>query len=237
MKVVIGWIVIIVSFLFHAGAAGVPDPVMWEVERFVIPRGVDPGGATMNAYVVFSPLTRQAVLIDPGKVDSRIDAFLRRYRLSLVVILNTHGHSDHTGGNRHYSETFHAPVYAHSGDRFFYRNPRLIELPGQVFFSGEKDLVFSGFTVAVRETPGHSRGSVCYLIGTRLFSGDTLFAGAIGRPAGNSTEEQERRREEEVTAIIAELFVLPDSTPVFPGHREPTTIGAEKTRFPYRLCP
>ena len=204
------------------------NKISLQVQRFEINRGKTPSRFAMNAYVVYSLATRQALLIDPGHVDPRIAAFLEAQNLTLVGILNTHGHGDHTGGNRHHAKTFSVKVYSHQADLFFYHNPKMIELPGQVFFSGEKDLVIRDFSIQVLETPGHSRGSVCFLIGQMLFSGDTLRAGTIGRPAGTSAKSQEKSRLQEIAHIKGKLLVLPDETPVYPGHGEPTTIGNEK---------
>lgn len=79
-------------------------------------------------------------------------------------------------------------------------------------------------------TPGHTRGSVCYVIGGLVFSGDTLFKGVISH-AGKDVTEEERQL---MSARIREkLFSLPDTTRVYPAHREPTAIGWEKKTNPF----
>ena len=225
---------VILSFVFsisiHAGEkknqGNIPGQLSFRMERFEITWRTSSNSFKMNAYVVFSSETREAVLIDPGQVDLRIDDFLRRENLKLVGILNTHGHFDHTGGNQHYSLEFKVPVYVHKGDRSFYGTP----LSDQVFFDGKKPLVIGGISIKVIATPGHSRGSVCYLIGNMLFSGDTLFAGSIGiAPSKASKPVKERALREEIFNIKTRLLVLPDNTPVYPGHNQSTTIGTEKT--------
>lgn len=90
-----------------------------------------------------------------------------------------------------------------------------------------------GFRIQIITTPGHSAGSVCYLINGRLFSGDTLFNGAIGRTWGASEAEEQKKAQELILNIKAKLFVLPESTLVFPGHDELTDIGHEKLYNPY----
>lgn len=234
MKIKVKIAVILLFFMVGVGWAESQNTAnaqsSLQVQRIEIDRDTkNPGRFTMNAYVVYAPTTRQALLIDPGLEDPRIDTFLHTQNLSLVGILNTHGHGDHTGGNWHYAQTFNTKVYAHEKERFFYHNPREIELPDQVYFNGEKNLVLGNFIIQVIEIPGHSKGSVCFLIDQKLFSGDNLFAKAIGKPAGTDAKSKKESLLLEIATIKAKLFTLPPETPVYPGHALPTTIGNEKT--------
>lgn len=202
-----------------------------KVERIEIDRDISRlYRFTENAYVVYDPQTLQALIIDPGKVDKRLAAFIKAGRLKVTGILNTHGHGDHTGGNLYYAKKYKVPVYAHVGDREMYREPENIEVKRQIYFTGKEVLRIGSFDIDVLETPGHSPGSCCFLIDGLLFSGDTLVAGSIGKPAGATPEEQAENQKREIACIRAKLLILPDHTPVYPGHERPTTIGVERSR-------
>lgn len=198
------------------------------VRRFEITLGASPQAPTVNTYLIYDSNSGQGLLIDPGLAHPAVDAFLARHPIHLLAILNTHGHSDHTGGNGHYARLHQIKVYAPQADRFFYRNPHVNELPDQIWIKGPDFLQIGPFRVAIIDVPGHSMGSVCFLIGPHLFSGDTLMAGTIGRPAGLNPREQAVNRERLITNIHARLMPLPDETLVWPGHRAPSTIGRER---------
>jgi glyoxylase-like metal-dependent hydrolase (beta-lactamase superfamily II) len=221
------WLAGLLCMLFSV----LPAQTTLRVERIEIDRDISRlYRFTQNAYLVYDPETRQALLIDPGKADKRISAFIKSNRLKVAAILNTHGHGDHTGGNRYFAKKYKAPVYAHAGDREMYRKPENIEVRQQIYFTGEAVLRIGSFNIGVLETPGHSQGSCCFLIEGHLFSGDTLVAGSIGKPAGSTPEEQAENQKKTIACIRAKLLILPDDTPVYPGHERSTTIGVERRR-------
>jgi len=224
-----GLALMVVMLLGHALVTGAESRL--KVERIEIDREVSRlFRFTQNAYVLYDPETAQALVIDPGKVDKRLTDFIKTRRLKIMGILNTHGHGDHTGGNRYYARKYKASVYAHEGDRLFYQEPEKIEVRGQVYFSGKERLRIGPFDIEVLETPGHSAGSCCFLIDGLLFSGDTLVAGSIGKPAGATADEQAENQDLEIAGIRAKLLILPEETPVYPGHDRPSTIGVEARR-------
>ena len=185
---------------------------------------------TVNTYIVFNVESRDAIMIDPGLVDKRVDRFIKTNRLKLRAILNTHGHRDHTGGNAVYARRYKAPIYAPGGDRDLYRNQEQKGRPRLLFYSPDQELICGTLRVRVIHIGGHSPGSSCFLIAGMLFSGDSLLAGSVGKPEGESEEDQKKNLELEIHHIRERLLTLPDGTPVFPGHDAPSTIGRERRR-------
>jgi glyoxylase-like metal-dependent hydrolase (beta-lactamase superfamily II) len=197
-----------------------------EVKTFRLALGG--GGATMNCHLAWSPASREALVIDPGVPAPEVLEFIRARRLEVLAILNTHGHYDHVGGDAFLAATLSVPVYLHRADR---RLAAPTTGPGVRFsdLPGHGRLALGKLEVEVLHTPGHSPGSVCLRIGDILFSGDTLFAGAVGKPHGDSRSRREASLRLEVEGIRRLLLALPPLTRVYPGHGESTTIGAEKT--------
>lgn len=197
------------------------------VERFQVMVGTPPDEFDQNTYVVYDKETRDALIIDPGASDPRIETFIRTFALKVKKILNTHGHHDHTGANRYYADLYHVKVAAHEADGIFYNEQNQKNRPDE-FFSQEGIIQCGSLEVKILHTPGHSPGCVCYLVNGILFSGDTLFRENIGRTWGRTREEKIKKREQQIGCIKSKLFPLPGETPVFPGHGPSTTIGREK---------
>jgi hydroxyacylglutathione hydrolase len=202
------------------------------VKRFRVTVGTAPRTFTENVYVVHNTKTLDAVLIDPGTVSRGIEKYVYSNRLKVRRILNTHGHFDHIGGNGYYASLFRVSVSAHALDRGLYRSASKKDTPDD-FFSSAASFRVPGFDTKVLHTPGHSEGSVCFLIDEHLFSGDTLFRNSIGRTWGKSQSEILSNREKEVLNIKRKILILPKNTMVFPGHGEDTTVGYEKLENPF----
>jgi glyoxylase-like metal-dependent hydrolase (beta-lactamase superfamily II) len=178
------------------------------------------------------------VLIDPGEESARFLAELGRQGLRLEAIWLTHAHVDHIMGVEAVKRETGAPVYLHPADR-----PLYDALPGQGDWMGlvlrpppppDRDLEdgevlsFGEHRFTVRHTPGHSPGSVSYLGDGRVFSGDVLFSGSIGRtdlPGGDYHTL--------LHSIQSVLLALPDSTVVHSGHGPDTTVGVERVSNPF----
>lgn len=181
----------------------------------------------VNAYIVFDRGSRNAVLVDPGVVDPRIDAFVRERGLAVKAILLTHGHPDHAAAAGSCARQCGAPVCASRADAKEYgvAADRALE-DGAL-------LDFGGLAVRVISTPGHTAGSLCFAIGDHLFSGDTLFKGDIGRVAAGDPAKARKNSEALVQAIKRKLLALPSSTRVCPGHGTTTTIADEISNNPF----
>ncbi len=202
-----------------------------------------------NCSVVGDPATREAIVIDPGDEVDRILEVITRHNLSVRAILNTHAHIDHVGGLQKIQQATGAPVLMHPEDLALYARLDMqaawigMRVPAKVEVDEllkEGDAVRWGrFQARVLHTPGHTGGSVCLYLPAdalpekddepgRLFAGDTLFAGSIGRTdlPGGSLDQILR-------SLHSKLLALPDDTLVYPGHGPETTIGEERQSNPF----
>jgi glyoxylase-like metal-dependent hydrolase (beta-lactamase superfamily II) len=196
------------------------------------------GPIQANCFIVGCEETRQAAVIDPGDEADRILLTLAGAGLTVVQIINTHGHFDHVGANRRMKQATGAPILIHALDA-----PMLGLLSRSAAAWGmsaenspppdrtvdEGDTIPVGtLTFNVIHTPGHTPGGISLLCGTSLFVGDTLFAGSVGRtdfPGGSFEALQ--------ASIRDKLFPLPRETTVYTGHGAETTIGEEKLNNPF----
>ena len=128
----------------------------------------------------------------------------------------THGHPDHLGAAPALQRAWGAPVYLHPADR------DRAGLAGARPLVDGQEVRFGEAALRVIHTPGHTPGSVCFLGGGCLFSGDTLFPGGPGATEGREAFA------EVMVSLRERLFVLADDTAVLPGHGPATTIGAER---------
>lgn len=192
-----------------------------------------------NNYLVWEEGSDKAVMIDAGPAAGRVSEFLERNDLELEAILLTHGHPDHVVGAADLAEATGAPVYLSEVDAGMVEMmpPQLLAMLGigelrcpDEFLpleDGQK-LAIAGMQIEVLHTPGHSPGSVSFLIDDALFDGDLVFRGSIGRTdfPGGDFDTLVRSAKEKV-------FVLDPETKIYPGHMGPTTVGWEKRTNPF----
>jgi glyoxylase-like metal-dependent hydrolase (beta-lactamase superfamily II) len=191
-----------------------------------------------NCYLVADGTTGQAVIIDPGQEPATFLAALEKRSWTLRSIWLTHAHIDHIMGVGAVQRATRAPIHLHPLDRPLYDAlpqfggwvgmqleapppPQFEIVPGQTLRVG-------GLEFSVRFTPGHSPGSVSFLGEGRIFGGDVLFNGSIGRtdlPGGDSATL--------MASIQSQFLSLPDSTVVHSGHGPDTTIGVERLTNPF----
>ncbi len=179
---------------------------------------LDTGGAIYaNAYLITCRETNESILIDaPGKPDRMLEQVKDK---NIKYILMTHSHSDHIGALSKLKSALHAPVAGHTAEATRYPVPLDLELK-----NGDK-IAWCKDEIKVLHTPGHTKGSLCFLFGKHLFDGDTLFPGG---PGYTSSPENFA---EIVDAITRKLFSLPDDTIVYPGHGSTTLIGKSKEEY------
>jgi glyoxylase-like metal-dependent hydrolase (beta-lactamase superfamily II) len=180
-----------------------------EVKKFSV------GPFDNNVYVVSSE--GQALVVDGAAEPERILGEIGGLRVT--GILQTHGHPDHVQALPALVEALACPVYAHPGDAS--RMP-VATRP----LSGGVGLGVGAASIRVLHTPGHTPGSLCFVLRGFLFSGDTLFPGGPG-----STDGDPDRFARVMRSLSEDLLVLPDETRVCPGHGIDTRIGLERPFF------
>lgn len=196
-----------------------------------------------NTYVAQLEGRSDCLVVDPGLEPQKILEFLDSQQLVPAAILNTHGHSDHIGGNARLKSRWpDCPLVIGSADAAKLTDPklnlsatfggRLISPPADVTVDDGQTYSAAGFDLKVLAIPGHSAGHVVYLWEDHhppvAFVGDVIFAGGIGRtdfPDGSFSQLK--------AGIHAKLFTLPDETQLLCGHGEPTTVGEEKRHNPF----
>ena len=196
------------------------------------------GGYSANCWLLLDEESNAAAVIDPDAGTDLILAALSDAKATLSMILLTHGHFDHISAVDALRDATGAPVLIHAKDA-----PMLTDAAANasaVFFGeGQTYRAADGFlkggdalhlgekTIAVRHTPGHTPGSVCFVTGDALFTGDTLFCDSIGRtdlPGGSEKQMRESLRR---------LRFMPGDYTVYPGHGEITTLERERVHNPY----
>jgi len=177
-----------------------------------------------NGYVLYNMDSKDAIIVDPGKVDQQIEDFISTNKLKVQAIFNTHGHGDHVGGNAHYQKLYKVAIYAHTKEAYMYRNR------AEITFCDENNIPeIAGFkSLKLYHIPGHTKGSIAIHIADILITGDTLQKEGIGSTPGKTDEEDEKYTQMELNSIKTRLMVLPDSTLVYPGHGYESSIGYER---------
>ncbi len=180
------------------------------------------GPLAANCYILSSG--GKAVIIDPGAEPGVILKAVNGTEIAAILI--THGHSDHVDAVDEVAARTDAPFMAPAGDIRLLEG-RVNVRPGRLLNDGDR-LDFGVFSLAVIATPGHTPGSSCFFYPGVIFSGDTLFAGGVGRtdlPGGSADALFDSIRER--------IFALPDDTVVQPGHGVQTTVAREKRSNPF----
>ncbi|MGZ2372004.1 MBL fold metallo-hydrolase [Ancylomarina sp. YFZ004] len=181
-------------------------------------------GFWQNGYVLYNTDTREALIVDPGKIDQQIEDFINKNKLKVQGIFNTHGHGDHVGGNTHYQNLYKVPIYAYSKEAYMYRDKTAITFLDEAVIPN-----ISGFeNLKVYHIPGHTKGSIALHIANILITGDTLQKEGIGSTPGKTDEEDEKYTQMELNSIKTKLMILPDSTLIYPGHGYESSIGHER---------
>jgi glyoxylase-like metal-dependent hydrolase (beta-lactamase superfamily II) len=190
----------------------------------VIVKSFAVGWLSTNCYVVGCEETREAAVIDPGmdntpEVEQILD-YIKSNSLHVKYIINTHGHSDHVTGNANIKQATDAPILIHENNQENVQADKKLR-DGDVIHVGTLKLV-------VLHTPGHTKDGIALLTDKAVFTGDTLFAGSVGRTdfAGGSHDEL-------MMSIKTKLLPLPDNLTVYPGHGAFSTIGDEKRYNPF----
>ncbi len=200
------------------------------------------GPLACNCTIVADEESGEAIVVDGGDGVDEVAARLKRNGWRATLLVHTHAHIDHIGDVGRLRSLTRGNALLHPADLPLYRTlpmqatwvgvapPPVVALDGEL---NDGDVLQSGkLRFDVLHTPGHTPGSVCFAVHgtgpTILLTGDTLFAGSIGRwdLGGTSMEDI-------VRSIESKLLEYPDATPVVPGHGPHTTIGSERRSNPY----
>jgi len=201
------------------------------------------GPLACNCTILADEASREAIVIDGGDGVTEVVTRLNALGLRAKYLLHTHAHIDHIGDAGELRSRSGGAVMLHPADLPLYqslplqaqwiglsRAPKVAALDGEL--SDEQVLTCGSVSARVLHTPGHTPGSVCFVVRVDgkplILSGDTLFAGSIGRWDLGGTSQ-----EDIVASIKGKLLPFSDQTPVLPGHGPSTTIGMERYNNPF----
>jgi glyoxylase-like metal-dependent hydrolase (beta-lactamase superfamily II) len=191
-----------------------------------------------NCYLVGCATTKEGVVIDPGGDPDAILRAIEEMNLNIGMIVNTHGHADHIAANREVKSSTGAELLIHERDSCMLQNPvmnlsaafssAVISPPADRFLKEGETVRVGKILLNVVHTPGHTEGGISLVGAGIVFSGDTLFAGSVGRTdfPGGSFDLL-------VESIRTKLVCLPATTTVLPGHGPNTTVGEERENNPF----
>ncbi|MCB9460083.1 MAG: MBL fold metallo-hydrolase [Anaerolineaceae bacterium] len=202
------------------------------------------GLAATNAYIIGDTEINEAILIDPVDDAQRLLAAAKNEGWNIRLILATHAHFDHVLASKEIKELTGAPFYIHEdcvpwleqlptqGRLFGLSSFPEAAKPNQLLTSGSEEIDLGGIKLKTLYTPGHAPGHLSFYLPSEhiVFSGDTLFAGSIGRtdlPGGDYNVLMD--------SIFSKLIPLGDETIVLAGHMQATTIGQERLTNPFLL--
>lgn len=198
---------------------------------------VDAGIHGVNTYVVGDDVTKKATIIDPTGNFEKIKSIIDKNNLEPECALLTHGHGDHIGAVMAIKKHYDIPVMAHIMEKETICNAEInlstvlgmgsIEFEADQYLHQDDLITVGNLTIKVLHTPGHTKGSVCFLVENALFSGDTLFAGSMGRTDLHGGNERE------MIESLRTLKYLKKDYNVFPGHGPATTLNKEKSTNPF----
>lgn len=204
------------------------------MELMRIPAGI----YAANCYIVYSENTKDGIVVDPGGDADHILETIEKNKLNINHIILTHGHGDHIGGVTELKNALNVSVMIHEEDAEMLRNGEInlsttmamgsVEIEPDKLLKDGDIIKFGDLEAEVIHTPGHTKGGICLKIENILITGDTLFAGSIGR-----TDLSGGNYETIISSIKEKLMVLSDNIEVFPGHGGPSTIGRERVRNPF----
>ena len=190
-----------------------------------------------NMYILIDEETKKCAVVDPGGASDKILNYIKRNSLELEYILLTHGHGDHIGAVNTIKSRTNAKVVAHNDEQELLNNNRKNlsysmhcgpqELNADIYVHDKEKLELGNLKLSFIHTPGHTKGCMCIRVNDDMFTGDTLFAGSIGRTDlyGGDYKQIEKS--------LRKLAKYEDKVKIHPGHGPSSTLGIEKMSNPY----
>lgn len=190
-----------------------------------------------NTYIVGDEKSRKCAVIDPGADYKDVIKVLDKNSLQIEYIILTHGHGDHIAGVKELRKATGAKVVAHCDEAELLIDSKknlsssmrwgAQEFEADVYVKDKEKLAVGDLKFSFIHTPGHTKGGMCIRVGDDMFTGDTLFAGSMGRTDfyGGDYKQMEKS--------LKKLAKYEDNVRVYPGHGPSSTLGKEKTTNPY----
>ncbi len=190
------------------------------------------GPLQVNCFIIADEASKKALVIDPGDEPDRIMDIIKENGLEVEYIVCTHGHFDHVGAVSDLKKDTGAKVLIHKEESEIYDAAKdmaafwgyeLDPLPDPDILAGDGDIIRAGnLSFEIFHTPGHSPGGICLYGYGIVITGDTLFAGSVGRTDFHGGDMQKLK------SSFKRLMTLPENIQVLTGHGPDTTIGREK---------
>ena len=190
-----------------------------------------------NMYILIDEETKKCAVVDPGGATDKIFNYIKTNSLELEYILLTHGHGDHIGAVNNIKSKTNAKVIAHNDEQELLNDNRKNlsysmhcgpqELDADIYVHDKDKLELGNLKLSFIHTPGHTKGCMCIRVNDDMFTGDTLFAGSIGRTDlyGGDYKQIEKS--------LRKLAKYEDKVKIHPGHGPSSTLGIEKMSNPY----
>ncbi|KGF13027.1 hydrolase [Peptostreptococcus sp. MV1] len=190
-----------------------------------------------NTYVCYDENTLDAVLIDPSLNIDEEKKFIKDNNLNVKYIMLTHGHADHIGDVLELKKMTGAKILAHQDEKEMLNDasknmsiqffPVRVEFDADIYVTDREKLKLGDHTFSFIATPGHTKGGMCIRLGMDMFTGDTLFAGSIGRTDFYGGDYKQ------LLKSLKKLSKMENDLAVYPGHGPASTIGIEKEKNYY----
>lgn len=195
------------------------------------------GDLEVNCVIFICPNTGSAAVFDPGDEPDKIISEIERNNAVPKMIINTHCHYDHIGAVENLRNKYKIPFCVHESEEEYASDPEknysiisgkpVSIAPDSLLKDGQK-IMIGETELTVIHTPGHTLGGCCFMIGGYLLSGDTLFAGSVGRADLYGGDENTL-----INSIKNKILVLDENMAVIPGHGRTTTLKEEKRFNPF----
>lgn len=190
-----------------------------------------------NTYLVADKNTREGAVIDPGGDIKDLMRYVEDNDIEIKYIVLTHGHGDHIGCVPELKEATNAQIIAHTDEREILLDKKknlsysmrcgAVEFEADKYVEEKESVRIGDLKLTFLHTPGHTKGCMCIKVLNHMFTGDTLFAGSMGRTdlfSGNNKQMEKS---------LKRLSNQEDNVIIYPGHGPNSTMGIEKTTNPY----